>query len=107
GPKIIVVFDSIGLRDGQVELQRALLDGRCSQLHPAATRSIRLRYHQGDVKSSFNQFFQGGHRKMRCSSEDEIEWLRHKVLQMLTHLTTRPLSQVCESYVSSDHVSKR
>src|SRR5258707_4779530 len=82
-PKIFVVLDLVGLGDRKAELQSALLKRRCRQLHAAVTRSVRLRNHQTNMESGFDQFLQGWHSEARGSSEDEVEWLRHRKIAPL------------------------
>src|SRR5215510_3945879 len=94
GPEILIVFDCVGLRDGELEPQCALLNWRRRQFHATTTRSVRLRHDQLNMKPVFNQFFERGYRESRRSSEDEVEGLRHRVVQLLPCLTTHRLSQV-------------
>jgi hypothetical protein len=35
------------------------------------------------MESGFDQFLQGGDREARGSSEDEVEWLRHRKIAPL------------------------
>src|SRR5579885_2548592 len=64
--------DLFRLYDWKSGLNRSLLDGRGYQVHPAALRTVRLRYNKANVVPCIVEQFESRNSELRCSAEDKL-----------------------------------